>query len=189
MTAEPVTNAAGDLGLEIADGLESLADKSLIRIEPAPSDAQDEDAETRFSLHPLLREYALERLAASGEIDPTEQAFAAECVGIAEAARGTILGEAGEVTMRRIDREERNLRATVDWAISRHDADDRPPDRRRDVALVPAARPAPRGPGPARACSWRSRAARIPRVRINGLAAEGSLAYWMDDIDAARFAY
>ena len=50
------------LGIDIVDGLESLADKSLIRIEPAPGGAAEEDAETRFSLHPLLREYAYERL-------------------------------------------------------------------------------------------------------------------------------
>ena len=80
-TAEPVANAAGDLGLDVVDGLESLADKSLIRIEPAPSGAADEDAETRFSLHPLLREYAHERLGALGELRETEGAFAAEYRG------------------------------------------------------------------------------------------------------------
>ena len=69
MTAEPVVNAAGDLGVDVVDGLESLADKSLIRVEPAPSGALADEAETRFSLHPLLREYALERLAERGELE------------------------------------------------------------------------------------------------------------------------
>ena len=188
MTAEPVTNAAGDLGLDVVDGLESLADKSLIRIEPAPSGVPDEDAETRFSLHPLLREYALERLAASGELDLTERSFAGECVGIAEAAGGSILGEGGEVTMRRLDREERNLRAAVDWAIARDDSDTglriigrtwrwyQQRGRLREArGLLARLLAAPGGDD--------------PRVRIAGLAAEGSLAYWMDDFDAARSAY
>ena len=118
------SNAAGDLGLDVVDGLESLADKSLIRIEPAPSGAPDEDAETRFSLHPLLREYALRAPRRAGRARETEGAFAAECVGIATTAGDAILGETGEATMRRLDREERNLRAAVDWALAHDDPDD-----------------------------------------------------------------
>ena len=187
ITAEPVTNAAGDLGLDVVDGLESLVDKSLIRIDPAASGAPEEDVETRFSLHPLLREYAHERLASSGELDATEESFAGECVGIAEAAGGAILGETGDVTMRRLDREERNLRAALDWAIARDDTD-------TGLRII------------GQTWRWYQQRGRLReargllarllnastvdrRVRIEGLAAEGSLAYWMNDFDAARSAY
>ena len=187
MTAAPVVDAGGGLGVDLVDGLESLADKSLIRVEPAPSGAPEADAETRFSLHPLLREYALERLAERGELEATEASFAAECAGIADEAGASILGQSGEATMRRIDREERNLRAAIDWSLA-HDAErHRPPDRRLDLALVSAAGPAPRGPRAARRLL--AAPGGDPRVRIVGLAAEGSLAYWMDDFTAAGPAY
>jgi predicted ATPase/class 3 adenylate cyclase len=187
-TAEPVANAAGDLGLDVVDGLESLTDKSLIRIEPAPSGAAEEDAETRFSLHPLLREYAHERLGALGELRETEGAFVAECVGIAMTAGDAILGETGEATMRWLDREERNLRAAVDWTLAHDDPDD-------GLRIIGAT------------WRWYQQRGRLrearglltrllsassggdPRVRISGLAAEGSLAYWMDDFAAASAAY
>ncbi len=58
----------GDLGVDLVEGLESLADKSLVRREPgAPARLPADEGEVRFGLHPLLREYALERLDESGE--------------------------------------------------------------------------------------------------------------------------
>ena len=114
----------GDLGIDLVDGLESLADKSLIRVEPAPSGAPAADAETRFSLHPLLREYALERLAERGELEADGGAVRrGMCVGIADEAGAAILGQSGEATMRRLDREDRNLRAAIDWSLA-HDEPD-----------------------------------------------------------------
>jgi predicted ATPase/class 3 adenylate cyclase len=187
MTAEPVVNAAGDLGIDVVDGLESLADKSLIRVEPAPSGVPADDAETRFSLHPLLREYALESLAERGELEATEASFAAECARFADEAGASILGQSGEATMRRIDREERNLRAAIDWSLAHHEYDiglriigwtwrwyQQRGRLREGRGLLAQLLAAPDGD---------------PRVRIVGLAAEGSLAYWMDDFAAAGPAY
>ena len=52
---------AGDLGIDVSDGLESLVDKSLVRRE-----IQDGD-EIRFDMLETIREYATERLEAAGE--------------------------------------------------------------------------------------------------------------------------
>ena len=90
--------------------------------------------------------------------------------------------------MRRLDREDRNLRAAVDWAL----ANDEPDLGLRIVGGIwrwfqqrgrirEAARPADRAARPP--------AAGDVRVRIAGLAAEGGLAYWMDDFPAPGRAY
>ena len=135
MTAEPVVNAAAISGVDVVDGLESLADKSLIRVEPAPSGAPEGDAETRFSLHPLLREYALERLAERGELaerrrrsppnargSPRGRRLDPRPVGRGRRCGGSIARSA--TSGRRSTGRSRTT--------SRH----RPPDHRRDVALV-----------------------------------------------------
>ena len=57
-----VADPDGDLGVDVLNGLDSLADKSLLRIEPGGFDDVAGEVETRFSIHPLLREYGLERL-------------------------------------------------------------------------------------------------------------------------------
>ena len=57
--------------------------------------------------------------------------------------------------MRRLDREERNLRAAVDWSLAHDDTDIGLRIIGADLALVPAAWPAARGPRPARAAPRR----------------------------------
>ena len=90
--------------------------------------------------------------------------------------------------MRRLDREERNLRAAVDWSLAHGDTETGLRIIGSDVALVPAAGPAPRGPCDCSRGSSPRRAA-TRGCGSSALAAEGSLAYWMDDFAAARTAY
>ena len=185
-TAQAVVDPDGDLGTDLVEGLESLADKSLVRVETADGAAPDE--ELRFGLHPLLREYALERLDELGERRAVEARFATECVRIAEAASAEILGQDGEAWLRRLDREDRNLRVVIDWAL----ANDAPEPGLRIVAST---------------WRWFHQRGRLRegrallgellarpgpievRVRIAALAAEGGLAYWLDDGPASRIAY
>ena len=186
--ALPVGDPDGGLGIDIGVGLESLVDKSLVRVEDGQGSPSSPADGTRFSLHPLLREYGLERLDESGERAATEARFAGVCVEMAEKAGPMILGQAGEANMRRLDREDRNLRAAVDRSL----ANDHPDlglriigaiwrwfqqrGRIREARAVLADLLARGGDGDV-------------RVRIAGLAAEGGLAYWMNDFPAARVAY
>ena len=187
-TAAAVVDPDGDLEIDLVGGLESLVDKSLVRIEPSGADDAGQDGETRFGLQPLLREYALERLEQSGEQSLVEARFASAFVALAEAAGETMLGPGREASMRQLDREDRNLRAVIDSTIR----SDQPDLGLRVVGAV-----------------WRWYSARgrireartvlaallgLPwdgdvRIRIAALAAEGGLAYWMNDFDAAREAY
>ncbi len=191
--AYAVADPEGNLGIDVATGLESLADKSLVRIELGTSDAVGagsgaSSGETRFSLHPLLREFALERLDAIGERSPTEERFATVCTSIAEAAGSAILGQAGEANIARLDREDHNLRAAIDWSLA-HDQPDlglriigsiwrwfQQRGRLREARALLAQ------------LFTRSSATDV-RVRIAALAADGGLAYWMNDFGGARSAY
>ncbi|HEY7131312.1 MAG TPA: adenylate/guanylate cyclase domain-containing protein [Candidatus Limnocylindrales bacterium] len=185
--AEAVVNATGDLGLDSAAGLESLADKSLVRIEPIDPASPASEQESRFGLHPLIREFAAERLDDSGERPETEARHAAVMTELAERLGAGLLTSDGEANMRQLDHEEHNLRAALQWALTREDPDVglrllgstwrwyQQRGRLREARAILAellARP----PGD-------------PRVRIVGLAADGGLAYWMADSPGARRAY
>ena len=169
--------------MDVADGLESLADKSLVRIEPVDADAPAADEETRFGLHPLLREYALERLDESGELAAIEARHAAVMTELAERlgaghpdrrpARRTCATSTARSTTsaprstwsleptRTPTSASGSMGSTWRWYQQR--------GRLREGRAIAGG-----APGPAdRATS---------RVRIAGLAADGGLAYWMDDI-------
>ena len=181
-----VADPDGTLGIDALDGLELLADKSLVRITPAGSGPGGSD-EARFDFHPLLREYGLERLEASGERADTEARHAAAIVTMAEAVGGRIFGTGGNAAIARIDLEQHNVRAALDWAM-RHD------DTETGLRLMGAVWRWFQQRGRLRegaacwlACS--SSRGRIARLRIAALAADGGLAYWSDDFERAKVVY
>lgn len=186
--AAAVADPDDDLGIDLLAGLESLADKSLIRIEPTAAAGGTGDDEVRFDHHPLLREFALDRLDASGERARIEARHAGVCAGIAEAAGLEILGPAGEATLHRLDHEQHNLRAAVDWSLA-HDE----PDLGLRIMGSTWRWFHQRGRLREARAMLAELLARPPdanvRNRITALSAAGGLAYWMDDFAAARLAY
>ncbi len=187
-TAYLVADPDGDLGMDVAAGLESLADKSLVRIELGDAAPVSPTDETRFSLHPLLREFALERLDELAEREATEAQFAAVITSIAARAGSAILDQAGDLIVHRLDHEDHNLRAAIDWSI----ANDQPDIGLRIIAPV---------------WRWFQQRGRLREARgllevllarephgdvgarIAALSAAGGLAYWMNDFASARVAY
>jgi hypothetical protein len=185
--ATPIVDPEGDLEIDLLEGLESLVDKSLVRVEPQPA-GHDENVETRFGMHPLLREYARERLEAVGEREMLEARHAAVYVALAERLGKNILIAGGPAAIRRFDREDHNFRAVLDRSIARAE----PGDGLRVMGGI---------------WRWLQQRGRLregratlaqllalpwsgdPRVRMAGLAAEGGLAYWTNDIDAADVVY
>jgi predicted ATPase/class 3 adenylate cyclase len=186
--AEVVDSADGgstNLDIDLLGGLESLADKSLVRIEPGQG---PDDVDAWFSEHPLLREYGQERLEASGERPDREARHAAVYADLAETEASRILGPTGERALRRLDREQHNLRDAVAWSL----AHDQPAIGLRIIGST---------------WRWYQQRGRLReargllgqllahpetvdiRVRIAALSADGGLAYWMDDFDAADKAY
>ena len=190
--AYQVVDAERDLGVDVLEGIESLADKSLVRIEAAGSDGGEGAGavatdEPRFDMHPLLREYARERLDESGEGAGVEARHAAAIASMAEALGDQILAPGGAGAVRRLDREQHNVRAAIDWAL-----------RTGETAIgLRAMTPIWRWYQQrgllreARATLSRltERAPDDIRLRIAALSTEGALAYWADDFEGARRTY
>jgi predicted ATPase/DNA-binding winged helix-turn-helix (wHTH) protein len=109
--AEAVCNTGCDLGIDLFDGLSSLVDKNLIQRLDRP------EAESRFTMLETIREYALERLAASGDESATRRAHAAYCLVLAEEGNPELSAEERSAWLRRCDLEIDNYRAALDWLL------------------------------------------------------------------------
>jgi hypothetical protein len=97
--------------------MSSLVDKSLLRCR----DATAEDP--RFEMLEIVREYALERLAKSGEEQATRRAHAAYSLVLAEEGAQAIAGGEASATLARLDQELPNLRASLDHLLGTRSAD------------------------------------------------------------------
>jgi non-specific serine/threonine protein kinase len=115
--AEVVATAAGDLGVDPFDGVASLVDASLLRQEPGAG------AEPRFGMLETVREYALERLAASGEEEAVRDAHAAWCLDLSGQAALTWFTGAQGRWVARLAAEHDNLRATLAWLVQTGNAE------------------------------------------------------------------
>ena len=100
-----------DLEIDALMGASSLVDKSLLR--------QDElEGEPRFWMLETIREYGLERLASSGEIEVVQRQQADFFLALARQAETKIV-EIGQLAwLERLDSEHDNIRAALSWAIS-----------------------------------------------------------------------
>jgi predicted ATPase len=99
--------------------LESLINKSLVKQEAAA----DGEGETRFSMLETLREYALERLEASGEAEAVRQRHAEFFVALAEHVQPNMRGDERNVWYTRFDAEQDNMRAALSWALATGNAE------------------------------------------------------------------
>ena len=91
------------------DLLAGLTDKSLLQVE------QPAAGEPRLMMLETVREFALERLDASGAEAATREAHAAHYLTLAEAAASDAGGASDGGWMRRLTAERPNLRAALDW--------------------------------------------------------------------------
>jgi non-specific serine/threonine protein kinase len=105
--AAVVGNSSGTV--ELLNELESLVDKHLL-IQPEGS------AEPRFRILETIREYAVERLIESGEVDTIRRRHAHYFMELAEAAEPHLYGTGQRAWLRRLELEHDNLRAALDWA-------------------------------------------------------------------------
>src|SRR5439155_1574145 len=75
------------------------------------------EGEPRFGMLETLREYALERLEASGEADAVRGRHLAHFLALAEAADRKLRGPEQAPWFRRLNVEHPNLRAALGWAL------------------------------------------------------------------------
>jgi predicted ATPase/DNA-binding winged helix-turn-helix (wHTH) protein len=106
--AEAVCNTGRDLGIDLLEGLSSLVDKNLVqRVDPTESEA-------RFGMLETIREYALERLADSGEQASVRRAHAAYCLVVAEEGNPELSQEDRSRWLAQCDVEIDNFRVALD---------------------------------------------------------------------------
>jgi DNA-binding CsgD family transcriptional regulator/tetratricopeptide (TPR) repeat protein len=95
----------------VLKGLFSLVDHSLLQ------QVTHNDQEPRYAMLETIREYALERLNASGEADAIRQAHAAYFLGLAEEGEAQLKCAGQEPWLLRLETEHANLRAALGWAL------------------------------------------------------------------------
>ena len=170
------------MGIDVLDGLASLVDKSLLRVIDAPG------GEVRFARHAFVREFAQERLEASGERVALERRHA-EYFGALVGEWGPHLADVGaERYMRHMDDAIHDVRQAMTWSLGPGDPD-------LGMRIIGA--------------GWRwfqvrthqreglGWAARLlaadrgsdPSARLAALAGQGGLAYWSADYALTRNAY
>jgi predicted ATPase len=116
-TAAAVGDAAGDLGTAVLDGLTSLVDQSLVLLHAGA------DGDARFTMLDTIREYALERLATSGETEAARRRHALVFLAVAERADAELRGARQSESLATLERELANLRAALEWSLDVEDAD------------------------------------------------------------------
>ncbi|HKF35365.1 MAG TPA: tetratricopeptide repeat protein, partial [Ktedonobacteraceae bacterium] len=95
----------------ILERVTSLLDKSLLQT------IQQEGKESRLVMLETIREYGLECLAASGEEEVTRHAHAAYYLAFAEEAEPHLFGAEQEMWLKRLEREQDNLRVAQQWLL------------------------------------------------------------------------
>lgn len=99
------------------ENLTSLIDKNMI----VPREGQD--GELHFTLLETIREYALECLENSGELDWLRHAHAAYFTQLAEQAANEIRGTKQALWFARLRTERENIRSVLQWSFGGSEAD------------------------------------------------------------------
>ncbi len=115
--AEAVCNTKDDLDLDLLDAMASMVDKSLAQ------QVEQAKGESRFAMLETIREYALEKLEASGEETLTKRAHAAYCLVLAEEEATEQIGAEGAEWLERFASEHDNFRAALEWLTETGDAE------------------------------------------------------------------
>jgi non-specific serine/threonine protein kinase len=165
------------------DLIESLVAKNLVR--PLVSAASH--GEVRVGLLETIREFGLEQLAWSGELEPLQRQHAEHCLALAERAEPGLGGPQVRIWLDLLNSEHENLRAALSWSLSA--------DRKRsgDTALLLAgalARYWHVGDHYDEGRRWLMRAlsstAGAPRARMKALYGAGWLVLILRDFTCAR---
>jgi predicted ATPase len=114
---EAVCDTKRDLDLDLLDGMASMVDKSLVQ------QIEQGKGESRFVMLETIREYALEKLEASGEEALTKRAHAAYCLVLAEEEATEQSGAEGADWLERFASEHDNFRAGLEWLTETGDAE------------------------------------------------------------------
>jgi len=99
---------------EVLDLLTQLVDKSLVSAETL-------SGEVRYRMPETVRQYAQDRLLASGEAAEVRTEHRTWYLGLAERAEARIYGPEETMWLNRLEVEHDNLRAALGWSVTRED--------------------------------------------------------------------
>jgi predicted ATPase len=122
--AVQIVNAVGVLP-DVPALLRSLAERSLLLVE-------DRGDEPRWSILETIREFGLEQLRASDEVEAVRRAHATYYLTLAERAEPELTGPAQASWLDRLEVEHGNVGAALDWSLS----GDQPETARRFVGAL-----------------------------------------------------
>lgn len=105
------------LEIDVLDGIASLVAKSLLRQE------EEIEGETRFVMLGTIREYALERLAESDEIEALQRRHTAYFLELAERTEPLVNTSERALWLRRLSGDHDNFRSALRWALDCGEAD------------------------------------------------------------------
>lgn len=96
---------------EVLDGIASLIDKSLLQQQ------EQEEGQPRYVMLETIREYGLEILVTSGEVETIRQAHCAYYLRLAEEAELGIRSPQQTAWLAYLEREHANMRAALRWML------------------------------------------------------------------------
>jgi tetratricopeptide (TPR) repeat protein len=105
---------AGDIGADPLDTLSALVDQSLLQSGEAAG-------EPRFTFLEPIREFALERLEASGDGEAVRDRHARWFLGFARSVEPDLTGDEQRQALDRLELEHANLRAAIAWGDTHGD--------------------------------------------------------------------
>ena len=106
--------------MHMFDGVSSLIDKSLLQ---QSEHEENGGEEPRFVMLETIREYGLEMLAASKEVETTRQAQALYYLRFAEEVEPKLFGAEQQRWYARMEQEHANLRTAMHWLQERKEVD------------------------------------------------------------------
>jgi predicted ATPase/class 3 adenylate cyclase len=106
----------GDGSSDVLEGLGVLLDQSLIF-------PVEREGRSRIRMLQVIRQYAAERLAESGEAESIKGRHLEVCTALAEEMAANVLGHDRKLHLDRIAADHDNVRAANDWAVEAGDSE------------------------------------------------------------------
>ena len=168
--------------IDVLDGLDQLADQSLVRRQP-------DFSEPRFLMLQTIKEFARDQLDRGGEAIAVRDRHLDAYMKLAEQAKPHFFGPERREWLDRLQLDDDNFRSALEWAIASGNA----PKALTLAALLwrfwQMRGHIHEGRNRMAAVLAMPDAADHPAERLAALEASGSLAYWQADTDAAQGFY
>ncbi len=107
----PVLTGIEQFDVDILDGLTSLVEQSLLLSK------EQSNGTIRFRMLEVVREYALETLKASGEMERLQSSHVDYFLRLGEEAEPELLASQSAEWLNRLEEEYNNLRAALTWSL------------------------------------------------------------------------